>query len=172
MSEIGGVAHLGYVPRDEVSSATVAVAGKDQRFTAKRIDRAIRTGNLDTANDVIATGIEGGNGSVDDKWNCNIVCRLTQPIDQLDTGTARQAVHPSRRMAGIVEVMHDGKWKAVAIRQPFDSRTRFPSNNIDDCRISVPLRLVLNIKGKQCGTIFDTQRLLKTRAARWDQAGR
>ena len=87
MSEIGGVAHLGYVPRDEVSGATVAVAGKDQRFTAERIDRAIRTGNLNTANEVIATGIEGGNGSVNDKWNCTVVRRLTQPIDQLDTRT-------------------------------------------------------------------------------------
>ena len=81
-------------------------------------------------------------------------------------------MHPARRMARIVEIMHHGKWQAIAIGKPFDRRTRLRCDEIDDRIIGLSMCLLADITSKELRRIDDAVQFLKPRFRSRYQPGR
>ena len=90
---------------------------------------------------------------------------MTQPIDQLQPGAGRQAVHPHGRVARIVEIVDHVERQAVAVRQPFDQHAGALRHRIDDGGIRLAFRLALDVGGEQLRAVGDAFGALETRAA-------
>lgn len=172
MPEVGRVAHLRYVPRHEIGGAAISAAGEDERVAAERIAGAIGPRDLDAADCAAGVGKERGRGRIDDEVHLSLLCRLAQPIDELQPRAAGQAVHAPRRMTGVVEVLNQGKWQTVAFGQPFDSRAGLPRDEVDDCAVRFAVRLALKVRGEQCRAVADSERQLPAGTGGGDQACR
>jgi hypothetical protein len=94
---------------------------------------------------VTRIGIKRADGRIDDERNSTLVRRLAQSVDQLDAGAARQAVHPPRGVARIVEVVNDRKWQSIPIRKPFDGQSSLLRYQVDERRVRLVMRLALEV---------------------------
>src|SRR5579859_3494645 len=98
VTEVERVRHLGGKAAHQLRIAAIAIAGEDQRIAADAFARAVAAYDLYATDAAIRLGdqiLHRAPGEDDD-----VVCfgRAAQPVDQLASGTARQAVHAQRRM--------------------------------------------------------------------------
>ena len=91
-------------------------------------------------------------------------------VDEFRAGPARQAVHATRAVAGIIEIVHDREWQAITVGEPFDGRAGRVRYDSHDRLVRLAMRLGLDLAREQGGRIGDLKQALKTRAGGGDEA--
>jgi hypothetical protein len=172
MTEIERAFHFGNVLRDQRRVAAKTVAGEDQSLAADHVPRSIRPRRLDAVNASFSIAEKRGNGRIGHQRHAGLLDRPAQPIDQFAARAARQAMHPARGMAGIIEIIDHGKRQAVAIGKPFDGGAGLHCDQIDDGAIGFTMRFPRNILGKELRRVDNAARLLEPGCRRGDQPGR
>ena len=152
--------------------AAIAIAGKHQRAAADLLARAVRPLDFDAAHAAVRLRQQPLGGSFAEDGNAARLGGGAQAVDQFPPGARRQPVHAQRRMARIVEIVDNVEGKAVAVRQPFDQRSRSAGHGVDDGLLGLAMRLALDVGGEGRSVVGNALGALEARVGGRDQAGR
>src|SRR5262249_44438899 len=172
VSEIQRVRHLWYEAAYQLGVASVTVGGKDQGVAADALATSIASRNLDATHASVLLREQRLRDASRQHDNLAQFGGIAQAINQLAAGAAGQAVHAERAMAWIVEILDQLERQCVALREPFDQRSRTPRYSFDQRWGRFATSLALDVGHQTIWTIDDALSALKACASGRNEPGR